>query len=105
MLAKVRGVIKEVQGSNKDKRDEGELSAEKEPLPKIYAPECLYDLGYCVNRTILLTGSSKEVTLRTSTQNEVAYTVIPEDERTYTGMFTYYNGWQIVVRDLKDIEK
>ncbi len=104
MFAKVRGVIKEVQGNNKDKQDVGELSGEKEPLPKIYAPECLYDAGYGVDRTIKLTGSSKTVTIRTSTQNEVAYTVIPEDERIYTGMFTYYSGWQIVVRDLKDIE-
>ncbi len=103
MLAKVRGLIAEVQGNKANKADIGEKSGEAEPLPKIYAPEALYEAGYGVDRTIQLTGGNTKVTLRTSTQNAVSYTLIPEDERVYTGMFTYYNDWQIVVRDTADI--
>ncbi len=106
LLAKVRGVIAEVQGGKAIKAQVGEKSSEAEPLPKIYAPECLYDDGYGVNRTIETSGrpAKEYVILRTSTGNEVANTVIPVEERTYTGMLTYYNGErQIVVRDLNDI--
>ncbi len=103
MLASVKGLIKEVQGSAAESAEQGELSYDYEPLPKIFAPEALYDAGYGVDRTIQLSGSSKTVTIRTSTQNDIAYTRIPSDERTYTGMFTYYDGWQVSLRSLDDI--
>ncbi len=102
-LAKVRGKILEVQGDKANTPDEGEMTKELEPLPKIYGPEELHDKGWGVDRTIQLTGSSKKVALRTSTGNEISFTQIPTDERTYTGMFNYYDGWQIQVRDLNDI--
>ena len=36
-------------------------------------------------------------------ENDIAFTVIPTDERTYTGMLSYYSGWQIQLRSLSDI--
>ncbi len=105
MLATVRGSIKEVQSSKKNDADKGELSGDYEPLPKIFAPEALYDAGYAVDRTIALQSNNTVVSLRTSTQNEIAFTQIPEDTRSYTGMLSYYSNWQVVLRDLNDISK
>lgn len=105
MLATVRGKIREVQGSAAEKADKGELSGEYEPLPKIFAPEVLYDAGYAVDRTIELQSNNSVVSLRTSTQNPIAFEVIPTDTRSYTGMLTYYDSWQIQLRSLDDISK
>ncbi len=105
MLATVRGKISEVQGSKKNEADKGELSGDYEPLPKIFAPEALYDQGYAVDRTIELQSNNSKVTIRTSTQNDIAFTPIPEDTRSYTGMLSYYDTWQVVVRSLDDISK
>lgn len=101
MLAKATGVIKEMQGNKAERASTGELSGEKEPLPKIFAPKALYDAGYAVDRTLITTAG--EMTIRTSTQNTISYLPLPTDERTYTGIFTYYSGWQIQLRDVDDI--
>ncbi len=103
-LATVKGLIAEVQGNKADEPAVGEITKKEEPLPKMFAPEVLHDLGYGVDRTIQLSGGNKKVTLRTSTQNDIAFTLIPSDERSYTGMLTNYSGeWQIQLRHLNDI--
>lgn len=103
MLATVRGKIKEVQGDAANTAEKGELSGEYEPLPKIFAPEVLYDAGYAVDRTIQLQTNNSSVAIRTSTQNPIAFTEIPTDVRSYTGMLTYYDSWQVQLRSLDDI--
>lgn len=103
-LVTVSGLVKEVQGAAKDRADKGENSGELEPLPKILAPEALYDDGYGVDRTIALKSNTSSVTLRTSTQNEIAFLPIPTGLCSYTGMLTYYDGWQIQLRMTSDIQ-
>lgn len=105
MLATVRGKIKEVQGDAANTADKGELSGEYEPLPKIFAPEVLYDAGYAVDRTIQLQTNNSSVAIRTSTQNPIAFMEIPTDVRSYTGMLTYYDLWQVQLRNLDDISE
>jgi len=70
---------------------------------KIFAPYDLHDNGYGVDRTIQLASNSTKVALRTSTQNDVAFALMPDDSRTYTGIVTYYDTWQVQLRDLNDI--
>lgn len=101
MLAKATGIIKEMQGNKAERPSTGELSGEKEPLPKIFAPKALYDAGYAVDRTLVT--NAGEMTIRTSTQNDIAYLPLPADSRTYTGIFSFYSGWQIQLRDVDDI--
>lgn len=103
-LVTVKGKIAEVQGSKGKHADTGELSGEKEPLPKVFAPEALYDAGYAVDRTLLVSGASNlSMTIRTSTQNDISFLPIPADERSYTGVMTYYSGWQMQLRHMDDI--
>ena len=102
MLAKAYGYMDEMSEAKRESRKKGELSGEWEPLPKIFAPKALYDAGYAVDRTLVLDNSTK-VTIRTSTQNTISYLAMPTDKRTYTGIFTYYDGWQIQLRDVDDI--
>lgn len=102
MLARATGYIKEMQGNKADRPSTGELSGDTEPLPKIFAPKALYDAGYAVDRTLVT--SAGEMTIRTSTQNDIAYLPLPADTRTYTGIFSYYSGWQIQLRDVDDID-
>ncbi|RRD80881.1 hypothetical protein EII14_00835 [Alloprevotella sp. OH1205_COT-284] len=104
MLAKVSGLIKEVQGSEKDNPATGALSGRKEPLPKIFAPEVLYDAGYAVDRTLLLKSNNSSITIRTSTQNDIAFLPIPADTHTYTGIMSYYSNWQMQMRSVNDIK-
>lgn len=103
LLAKAYGYMDEMIETKREKRKKGELSGEWEPLPKIFAPKALYDAGYAVDRTLVLDNNTK-VTIRTSTQNTISYLQMPTDKRTYTGVFTYYDGWQIQLRDVDDIE-
>lgn len=103
MLTRASGVMKEVMGNKAERASTGELSGDKEPLPKIFAPKALYDAGYAVDRTLIMDGGT-ELTIRTSTQNTISYLQLPRDTRTYTGIFTYYSGWQIQLRDVDDIE-
>ena len=103
-LVTVKGTIDEVQGDAAKRATMGELSGEKEPLPKIYSPKELYDAGYAVDRSLSISGQSKlKVTLRTSTQNDISYLRIPADERSYTGILTFYSGWQLQLRHKDDI--
>ena len=104
-LAKVRGKIKEMQSGADKIADKGENSGKYEPLPKIFAPEELYDDGYGVDRTIQLQTNNSSVALRTSTQNAISFLPLPSDTRTYTGMLTYYDSWQIQLRSVEDFEK
>lgn len=102
-LVTVKGTFEEVRGSKKDRPSTGELSGQKEPLPKIFAPEELYDAGYAVDRTLNIDGASLQVTLRTSTQNDISFLPLPEDSRSYTGVLTHYSGWQMQLRHKDDI--
>ena len=105
MLATVRGSIAEVQGVQAKIAQTGHLSGDAEPLPKIFAPEALYDAGYAVDRTLKLELSSKTMTIRTSTQNDCSFLLIPSDVRSYTGVLTYYSGWQLAFRSVDDVER
>lgn len=69
----------------------------------IFAPEELQDAGYGVDRTLTLAGSREKVTLRTSTQNDVAFTVMPTGVCRFTGLLSYYDQWQIQLRSTADI--
>ena len=104
-LAKVRGKIKEMQDGADQVAEKGENSGKYEPLPKIFAPEELYDDGYGVDRTIQLQTNNSSVALRTSTQNAISFLPLPSDTRTYTGMLTYYDSWQIQLRSVEDFEE
>lgn len=103
MLATVSGTIKEAQGDAANEPETGEVTGDVEPLPKIFGPEALHDKGFGVDRTLNVKGVSKALTIRTSTQNPVAFMKLPSDERAYTGILTYYSGWQMQVRSVKDV--
>lgn len=105
MLAKVSGKIAEAQGVQAQIAATGELSGDKEPLPKIFAPKALYDAGYGVDRTLNIEGSTQSLTIRTSTQNDCSYLRLPSDTRWYVGQLTYYSGWQLTFRSVDDIER
>ncbi len=117
MLAAVSGTIEEmseayrgVASQNLDADENDDVYGEYEPLVllggqyfKYFAPDELHDKGYGVDRTIVMSGG-KKVTLRTSTENEIAFSLMPDDTRRYTGVFTYYGSdWQVQLRDLNDI--
>ena len=105
MLATVRGKIAENQGGQALIAATGALSGDVEPLPKIFAPEALYDAGYGVDRTLNLELASKTLTIRTSTQNDCSFLRLPSDTRSYTGQLTYYDGWQLTFRSVDDVER
>lgn len=84
-LVTVKGTIEEADGT------------------AIFAPDELKDAGYGVDRTLTNSVNNTKVTIRTSTRNDISFTVMPTDERSYTGMLTYYNDWQIQLRSLDDI--
>lgn len=115
-LATVKGKIKQVQGATASKPETGastDNKGEKEPITeingnylKIFAPYQLHDDGYGVDRDIILDATSKSVTLRTSTKNDISYRYIPKDSRSYTGILqydSYDKVWQIQLRSLDDI--
>ena len=105
VLATVEGYFSAVQGANKDKQESGtveEFAGQKEPLPKIIAPEVLRDAGYGVDREIKV--GNQKLTLRTSTENDISFLQIPEGKVRLTGIMTYYSGWQIQLRDIHDFE-
>lgn len=105
MLGRVRGYIKEMYKAYRDIAESGEYLTGKEPLPKIFAPEVLEDQGYGVDRTLmLLTQSGRSVSIRTSTGNDISFLPLPADTCSYTGMLSYYSGWQIQLRDTADIQ-
>ena len=105
MLGTVRGYIKEMYKAYASIAESGEYLDGKEPLPKIFAPEVLEDQGYGVDRTLMfIYQSGKSMTIRTSTQNDISFMQLPADTCTYTGMMSYYSGWQIQLRDTTDIQ-
>ncbi len=104
LLATVRGLIAEMQGIQSRIPATGALSGNDEPLPKIFAPEALYDDGYAVDRTLNYR-SDKTLTIRTSTQNECSFLHLPTDVRSYTGQLTYYSNWQLTLRTITDVER
>lgn len=84
-LATVTGTIEEADGT------------------AIFAPDDLKDAGYGVDRTLTNTTNNTKVTIRTSTQNDISYTVMPTGEHSYTGLLSYYSSWQVQLRSVKDI--
>ena len=104
MLVTISGTMDDVQGIQKEIPAVGEKTGRQEPLPKIFAPEQLYDDGYAVNRDLSLTAGGPKVILRTSTKNPIAFLPLPEDVRSYTGIMSYYrNDWQFQLRSVNDI--
>ena len=61
-----------------------------------------YDAGYAKDRSFKV--GNTEITVRTSTRNEISYTVIPTGQCRLTGVLTYYSGWQLQLRELNDLE-
>lgn len=104
-LVTVRGKIKEVQGNDANVAATGELTGKTEPLPKIFGPEVLHDAGFGIDRTLMLQSNNTTLTVRTSTRNEISFTPIPADTRTYTGVLTYYSSWQLQMRNLADMSE
>lgn len=108
MLVSVRGIATDVMGAEKNKAATGQLSGKKEPLPKIFAPKELYDAGFGVDRPLQLlpqdSSNPVSLSLRTSVRNAISFLPIPEVAKTYTGVMTYYTGWQLQLRDVKDIK-
>lgn len=110
LLATVRGNIKEVEPANRNVLDIGtmdEYAGKPESLSaagkKMFAPYELHDQGYGVDRTIKLQSNTSSVTVRTSTRNEISFMELPEDVRSYTGLVSYYDSWQVQLRDAADI--
>lgn len=70
----------------------------------IFAPEELQDAGYGVDRTLTNAVNNTKVTIRTSTKNDIAFTIMPQGEHSYTGLLSIYNNWQIQLRSVDDIK-
>ena len=85
-LVTVRGTIQEADGE------------------AIFAPESLQDAGYGVDRTLVNSTNNTKVTIRTSTQNDISFTVMPQGEHAYTGLLSYYSNWQVQLRSVDDIQ-
>ncbi len=80
---------------------EGTLNAADGKLT--FAPYEEHDAGYGVNRAMKV--GSQTIQVRTSTRNEVSFTVMPQGRVRITGMLTYYGSeWQLTMRDLKDLQ-
>ncbi len=93
MLATVEGTFSEADGERIFAPD----------VPEAEDPENGYDAGYARNRKFVVDGT--EILVRTSTRNEISYTIIPSGRVKVTGMLTYYNKeWQLQMRDLNDLE-
>lgn len=104
-LCTVRGYIKEMYKANANIAESGLFLEGKEPLPKIFAPEVLEDQGYGVDRTLMfIHQTGKWMTIRTSTQNDIAFMRLPADTCTYTGVMSYYTGWQMNLRYTTDLK-
>ena len=101
MLATVKGKIQEVQGSAAENKAKGELTGDYEPLPKIFGPDALHDAGFGIDRE-MRTAANNKVTIRTSANNPVGFMLIPQSECTFTGVMSYYDGWQLQMRDTDD---
>ncbi len=79
---------------------EGTLTAADGKLT--FAPYDEHDQGYGVNRAMKV--GSQTIQVRTSTRNEVSFTIMPTGRVSITGMLTYYGSdWQLTMRDLADL--
>lgn len=105
MLGTVTGNIVEADASHRDVAETGEVTGDTEPLPKTFGPYELHDNGFGVDRNIQLQSNTSKVAIRTSTKNEVAHRLLPSGVCSFTGILTYYSGWQIQLRDLNDLEE
>ena len=101
MLATVKGKIEEVQGDSKKQAETGALTGDVEPLPKMFGPDALHDAGFGIDRNLTTVGNNRMV-VRTSANNRVGFMLIPETDCTFTGILTYYSGWQLQMRDESD---
>ena len=70
----------------------------------ILAPDELEDQGYAVDRTLSLLSNNTNVTVRTSTSNELSQIVMPTGKVEITGLLSYYSGWQIQFREVDDMK-
>lgn len=70
----------------------------------ILAPDELEDQGYAVDRTLSLLSNNTNVTVRTSTSNELSQIVMPTGKVEITGILSYYSGWQIQFREVDDMK-
>lgn len=70
----------------------------------ILAPDELEDQGYAVDRTLSLLSNNSNVTVRTSTGNELSHIVMPKETVVIRGILSYYSGWQIQFRDINDMK-
>ena len=48
--------------------------------------------------------NNTKVTIRTSTQNDISFTVMPQGEHSFTGLLSYYSNWQVQLRSVNDIQ-
>jgi hypothetical protein len=84
MLVRVKGTFSEADGE------------------ATFAPYDLRDAGYGVDRTLKV--GKTTITVRTSTQNDVSFLVMPKKEVKLTGVLSYYSGWQLQLRSVDDME-
>lgn len=70
----------------------------------IFAPEEEQDAGYGVDRTLNTSSGNTSLTIRTSTQNAVSFTIMPTGVHNYTGLLSYYSEWQVQLRGVDDID-
>ena len=68
----------------------------------ILAPDEIKDAGSGVDRDFKIGNST--ITVRTSTQNDVAFLKMPKNTVRLTGMMSYYDGWQLQLRSVDDME-
>jgi hypothetical protein len=68
----------------------------------ILAPDELKDAGMGVDRDFKI--GSTTITVRTSTQNDVSFLKMPKSTVRLTGMLSYYDGWQLQLRSVDDME-
>lgn len=85
-LVTVRGTLEEADGT------------------AVFAPDDLKDAGYGVDRTLTNSENNTKVTIRTSTQNDISYTIMPTGEHSFTGLLSYYSSWQVQLRAVRDIQ-
>lgn len=68
----------------------------------ILAPDELKDAGMGVDREFKI--GSATITVRTSTQNDVAFLKMPKKEVQLTGVLSFYDGWQLQLRSVDDMK-
>lgn len=69
----------------------------------ILAPDELKDAGMGVDRDFKVGNTT--ITVRTSTQNDVSFLKMPKGTVRLTGIMSYYDGWQLQLRSVDDMQK